>query len=159
MIGDSGCWVFSILELPHPQNEDSDNTLPHGMLRVTKKLQSDLQTWCVTWILHQSNDPAAAEALAMWNLLWGVWASPLKGQVTVSGHLGRQTGLSLSSFSTWGSILSFGSLTEVGSLIYPSQASILWSKANSAKGTLNPSWLFPEVMAWVNPMEQIAYMI
>lgn len=43
-ICDSGHCVFSILELPHLQNEDSDNALPHGILRVTKKLQSNLQT-------------------------------------------------------------------------------------------------------------------
>lgn len=57
MICDSGHCVFSILELPHLQNEDGDNALPHGRLRVTKKLQSNLQTrsvyeLCAVQIAH-----------------------------------------------------------------------------------------------------------
>ena len=58
MIGDSGHCVFSILELPHPQNEDSDNTLPHGILRVTKvvcKPEVSYKVHTVQILLQQSS--------------------------------------------------------------------------------------------------------
>lgn len=40
MICDAGHCVFSILELPHVQNEDDDNVLPHGILRVTRNCKA-----------------------------------------------------------------------------------------------------------------------
>lgn len=66
MIYDSGHCVF-ILELPHLQSEDGDNTLPHGILRTTKTLQNDLH-WEVSYnlcsgqILLQQPSPSGWKA-------------------------------------------------------------------------------------------------